>query len=151
MTKIELNKDGSMDTYLEVCSHCKKSTGILLGTLYENTDTKGITHYASTPHKYQKECEQHGTFFNKPFTKVGPSTQIPTGLCDECYEKLADEQALFSEIVSQGGVYFKCKECHQTGAIKPNEFTASVRRSAGVEPPDPLGIEFSSCEEHKTY
>jgi len=61
---------------------------------------------------------------------------LPGGLCDACKEQI--------QIVKDGGVFFKCKDCGANGAIKKDAPLAkAVRKQMGIEAPEPCGVEFT--------
>lgn len=58
--------------------------------------------------------------------------------CDKC-KKMIEEHA---QIVREGGIYWKCKDCESEGVIKPSPFATMIREKANIQPPDPVGFEF---------
>lgn len=63
--------------------------------------------------------------------------------CDGCRAEL-DEHG---KVVAEGGVYFKCKDCNATGAIRASApLAGAVREKAGVAAPAPCGVEFSKAD-----
>lgn len=105
--------------YVYECSHGNKCIG---GR--PNADTYSC---GCTPYQFHRGA------------KIDDTAVIPGGLCDKCQQ----ENTLQADIVKEGGIYFKCADCNERGAIRKNEFTEAVRKHAGVYAPDPLGIEFT--------
>lgn len=52
-------------------------------------------------------------------------------------------------IVLNGGVYFSCRECDATGVIATSDFTRDIKHKCGIQPYQPIGVEFYSCAEHE--
>lgn len=48
--------------------------------------------------------------------------------------------------VAKGGVYFECKGCGAEGVIKhDNPVAHAARKQTGVQPPNPIVVEFPQC------
>ena len=59
------------------------------------------------------------------------------------------ELLIIQEQLALGSIFFKCKECHQTGMIKGGTQLAEiVREESDIAAPDPCGIEFDLCTQH---
>ena len=68
---------------------------------------------------------------------------LASDICDKCKKELQEHKA----IVEEGGVYWKCSNCHSEGVIKGNsELARAVREHSGIKAPDPVGIEFTEKE-----
>jgi len=69
--------------------------------------------------------------------------KIPLGPCEACETELQEH----SDVVKLGGIFWKCDDCKGTGAIRHTAPLAQdVRKSVGVEPPDPCGVVFSKSD-----
>lgn len=72
--------------------------------------------------------------------KIEAHERLPGGICDECEKEILSHK----EIVRQGGIYWKCKDCQREGVIKASAPLAGVvREKTGIAPPNPVGIEFT--------
>ena len=88
-------------------------------------------------------CKVRGDFTHEG--RIEENELLPGDLCEQC-EK---EVALHKSIVAEGGIYWKCKGCAQSGVIKgTSPICAAVREKMNIPPPGPCGTEFDKCEEH---
>ena len=82
------------------------------------------------------ECNSPGKFMRK----ARQCEKLPIWTCDKCKE----EEEQIARIVSEGGVYWKCKDCGSRGVIKADaNYAKTVRAYLKIEPPDPCGVEFT--------
>ncbi len=65
--------------------------------------------------------------------------------CRKCSEELKTQL----DLVKAGGVFFRCDECKREGVIKASAYTHAVREKAGILPPEPVGVQFHLCVEHR--
>ncbi len=140
---ITLSKKYGMNPALTLCPRCKKNTtGVILpgaASLFE----------CSQGHKIVGRREGKCTLCGDPSEnwrllergiEASKHPIVGTELCDGCKAELAE----YEEIVRSGGVYWRCKDCGSSGVIKPNStFCQMVRNQAGIQAPDPIGVEFS--------
>ena len=63
--------------------------------------------------------------------------------------KELEQHLKFKSIVESGGAYWKCKECPQGGVLTAeSKLAIALRETSGVASPDPVGIEFDTCDQH---
>ena len=143
---IPLNKDGGLEPHTLLC-RCGKSAGLTIGVIMVGEDSHGNKHMINrgggsrfnAQRRRDNLEEVHG------WTHV-PEDQreiVSNTLCKDC----EDEQELHREIVSNGGIYFKCEKCPVTGVLKASsELAIAVRKQTPA--PAPIGIEFEECSQH---
>ena len=140
---ITLSKKHGVNPILTYCPRCGGEGRDLLlvgkATEYECKNCKGII--IGIRPKICPYCKN-----SLGFTDLGEfdgsGKRLPGGLCETCEEELKQ----YKKIVEEGGIYWKCADCESEGVIKKNEFTERVREHAGIEPPNPVGIEFTEEE-----
>jgi len=140
---IQLSEKYGVNPTLTYCPRCggEGQEIALVGRAieYECHNCKGRIvgiHPRTCPH-----CES-----SQGFTSLGEfdgsGERLPGEICDSCQKEI--EQ--LKKIVEEGGIYWKCANCKNRGVIRKNEFTEMVREHSGIEPPDPVGIEFTKEE-----
>jgi len=152
MTNIPISKERGLDPHLTICPSCGgDGDAITVGIIRKATLPNGQTVYANQGQttKTGRDLVNKG-IINSPYdlaweTITDPNERIISSQpCRKCIEHINEME----QIVKEGGVYFKCKECQQDGVIKKNKFTNRVREHTGIEAPDPCGVEFNYCVEH---
>lgn len=149
MSYIELDREKGLNPHMACCPRCGKENGelVLIGarkSIYKCNNC-GVNIYGHRKVEPCPNCKEGGgrqPYVSSGFTHVGTigeHDRIPTSLCDECEKELAS----FKEIVSAGGVYWKCSDCKMTGVIKKSPFADAVRATHKLDAPAPCGIEFS--------
>ena len=139
---IPIATDGSLEPHICICVNCGNDTGELsIGVLYK-ADYKNKVVYADRNSRGRTN-KQVG--YNLEWIHVKENEKVATGFCEECQDNL-DAMA---DMVRAGGVFFKCEECQQEGAIQARHpLSAEVRKQLGIAAPDPCGIKYVSCAEH---
>ena len=66
----------------------------------------------------------------------------------EYKEPTKEQMDTFEYVIENGGCFFICNDCKETGAIKPNIFTTEVRKQKNKPIPEPAIVVFNKCEEH---
>lgn len=137
---IRISEKYGLNAALTVCKRCGKDTNeiALLGKAFEYEC--GFCHklalgrpQGACPHCNHSDWIRKGEF-------DGRNKKVLGGLCSEC---LALEE-LTAEMVKEGGIYWKCDDCHCEGAIgKEHSLSKMVREYAGIAAPDPCGVEFT--------
>jgi len=152
---IKLHPTKGMNPILTFCERCHESNSIIMAgaaisAVYKGAcpDCKTMIYCTSndarnTPREQEARCPC-GTYLT--CQKISDNEPIPYGICQECQDELAS----FKQIVTDGGVYFKCKSCNANGVIKAGSVLAiKVRELSKIATPDPVGIEFESCDQHE--
>lgn len=141
---IILDKERGVNPHMTVCPRCGKDGPeiMLLGNsdyLHECSSCG-----ASIVHrKVCSRCPKCSSRDVKRIRRIGENERISGSLCDECSAKDKECEAA----VKEGGVFWRCKDCGSAGALrKDSELAKKVRESAGIKPPDLVGIEFSKEE-----
>jgi len=141
---IRIHPEKGLNPHMGMCPRCGEENGevILVGAedgVYECRSCNLIHYGRPTGGKCAKCGERVGVR-----TRVlEDGEKIPTGLCDEC--KAKDEEV--RKVVAEGGVYWKCAECHSQGALRgTSELAKAVRKTSKIPAPKPVGIEFTSKE-----
>lgn len=115
---LRLHPTLGVNAKLTFCRRCgKDGNELLLIGAYDSIrkcnnckiELIGFTSTAQCP-----KCKQSGSTFVRT---IGEYEKLPSNsLCDTCQKEVDEHKAL----VEAGGVYFKCKECNNTGVIKPS-------------------------------
>lgn len=143
---ITLHPTLGVNPHMTVYTKCGKDIGIaMIGTRTAILQCNQCGR-KTIGHRQHEPCPECKSTFN--FTKlgeVGEHDKLPGGLCDDC----AKEAKEFAEIVSKGGVYFRCANCNATGVIKGHtKLAKAVRKAHKLPAPAPCGIEFENCAQH---
>ncbi len=140
---IRLHKEKGLNPHLTVCPRCGKDSPeiLLLGAVNKvykclscNTDyigrpKKGVCLKCSARVKLDRE--------------INDGERLPGNNCDECKEELE----LFDKVVAEGGIFWKCEDCKQTGVIRAaSEMAKAVRKKMDIAPPKPCGVNFTKEE-----
>ena len=139
---IQLSSDRGVNPRVGLCPKCGKENGevLLLGTqdyIWKCSRCSVESLHGSYTSKNCPVCEQNGL---ERVRRLGKSEMVVgRSLCKACEEEKAEHW----KVVSEGGVYFKCKDCRATGVIKASNFAKAVRESAGIAAPKPVGVEFT--------
>ena len=141
MTKIPIDKERGIDPHVITCTRCGKEHGLSLGVLMEGTDAEGNKHYKNKgDYKYDRDHPYIGW---EEITD--PTRKIAMGICTDCEDQLAK----FDEELAKGGIFFKCEQCTTTGMIiGSHPLAIATRLQLAVVAPNPVGVEFATCEEH---
>lgn len=146
---IILHPEKGVNPFLTICKRCGQDAPDLI--LVGNKQYKdicrncGAVYYGGRDRPHTGKCnfcdDPYPVFDREP---IKDGEKIPIGLCRECQE----EEERFAKIVSEGGIYFRCKDCKSTGVIRKNEYTDAVRQMMGkeytVEPYLPCGVELDA-------
>lgn len=85
---------------------------------------------------------------------LDPAERAPAGHpCSDCAANIAHQRAEFQVEVERGGVHWNCTSCEQWGVVMHDDsrgFSVGVRRSAGIEPPNHIGVKFINCKQHES-
>lgn len=148
MSSINLSKEKGLNPRLTYCTRCGGDAGeiVLLGDREykikcSNCDCWNFgAKFSDTCGK----CKQ--TLRGGSRERIEDDEKLPSSnLCDECVKEIQK----YKNIVTEGGVYFRCKQCGSEGVIKgESEYAKHAREYAKIFPPDPMGIEMENCSEH---
>jgi len=129
---------------LTFCRRCGRETNELLlvgaHTGKYTCDNCGLLMLGGRPNIGHRcpRCGGNRTSFTKTGT-IGERERLPASdLCDGCKMELES----FKQIVDEGGVYWKCKDCHAEGVMKKSPYAGMVRLKLNI-PIGPCGVEFS--------
>lgn len=104
-----------------------------------------IVAYAKPGAEMRKHLAEKGIKAGKVRLRNGhpvPAEQ----LCARCI----DEVTTFKNEVVKGGVFWHCGGCNKYGVIKADTPLAkATRKEAGIEAPEPCGLQFEVCMEHQ--
>lgn len=150
---ITLHPTRGLNPHLTFCSRCGRETNelILIGN---RDDLRKCASCGSglIGMRRNDPCGKCGnTGPHELIRKIDDNERLPASqLCDDCKKEMEEN----SEIVRQGGVYWKCEECNRSGVIRPGSYASSVRagvaRQKGVELwTEPCGIGFNKCAQHQ--
>lgn len=148
---IPLDPGEGLDPRLTYCPRCHgEGKGIAIGAIRKLIGPGGEVAYAQRDKVAQVRKAMYEKLQTNPqqikVEKLGEFEKVPDSEpCDKCQQELQE----FDEIVKAGGVYWNCVTCHLSGVIKASQFAESVRESAGVAPPNPVGVQFESCQQHE--
>jgi len=153
MPIVDIHPTRGLNPHLTFCPRCGGDGPdlILLGTrekLWQcnNCEAKIFGHRQS---EKCPKCHEGGG--RQPYTSsgftfvrnIGEHEKLPGSLCKGCEDELAEHKV----IVAAGGIYWKCKDCHASGVIRGGSGLAEeVRRVSKIEPPNPVGFEFTKVE-----
>lgn len=157
MSQIPLHPDRALDPHLCYCPRCGgESNSLTIGHLKKalisrTPDGKPVSGekqyvYANRGKTTQtaREMEKKGWTIGM-WEEVEEHEKVPGDICDDCCSELAE----WDQIIKNGGIYWRCKSCEKQGVIKPSApICKAVREEAGIEKPDPIGIEFDTCVQH---
>lgn len=144
---IILHPTKGVNPFLTVCERCGKDIGLILVGRRDKIRQCGGCKQHLIGFREMEPCPSCGDRGPHAYVKtLQEGDKLPGGLCDECDKEVREH----NEIVRQGGVHWKCKECKRGGVIRPSDFAAKVREAANVPAPNPVGVEFEKCAEHQT-
>ena len=143
MGSLPLHKTKGINPHMTICSRCgEDGRDILLLGVHDkkwrcsSCDTINLS--AGMPRECGS-CKSRCGFTSEG--EVGEFEKLVTGLCDKCAKDLKE----FDKIVSEGGIYWRCKDCSATGVIRGDSpFAKAVRKEMGIAAPKPAGVEFSN-------
>lgn len=144
---IRLHSEKGVNPRVTQCRLCNKTVGIvLLGSQnHKYTCPECKTLHYGLPDRGksgQRECQECKNRFRSDWKteEIPDNESLPIEICDECQKK--EEEVC--NAVKAGGIFWRCKDCRSTGAIKAKSPLAkAVRKKMGIKPPEPCGIEFS--------
>jgi hypothetical protein len=148
---IPLDPEKGLDPHMCYCMRCGNDTNSLtVGALRKATLSDGRVVYAQRgagQRKTRADLHKQGINERLEWKELDEREKVPDpNFCDSCREELQK----WADIVREGGVYFRCKECSANGVIYGDTDVArATRESLDVQAPDPCGFEFSSCEQHE--
>jgi hypothetical protein len=144
---IQLHPTKGINPHVTFCVQCGVDVGI---ALIGNRDKKRTCDNCDTVNygaKASDSCGKCGlSLRTAKAEEIREGERLPGGLCNDCQA----EQKEHREIVEQGGVYWKCRECTLRGVIKPSPFAEMVREQLGTPTPQLCGVEFEHCIEHSS-
>jgi len=139
MSQVTLHPTKGVNPHLTICSRCGADSGVILLGVKDYTstcDSCGMIHIGGTNNGKCQKCRST-SLTRKP---IQEHEKIPGIICHACEEKQKECDAE----VKAGGIYWKCKDCHSTGALKASsELVMHVRNHFGIKAPAPCGVEFS--------
>ena len=136
---IILHKTKGLNPRLTFCRRCGKDAEeiVLLGA----RDSKrvctacGTVNYGMSAKEACGKCKH--LLFDSVREPIGEFEKLPAhDFCDKCRKELKE----WKEIVSEGGIYWKCKNGH-TGVIRKSPFSDMIREKMKIVPPEPVGVE----------
>jgi len=150
-----LHKEKGVNPYMTYCPRCGGDGPelLLLGAVHEKYTCPSCgTLHIGRPDKGQcaRCANRYQTGQQWKVEEIGESEKLPGSICDKCKENVKQ----LKEEVEAGGVYWRCIDCKAEGAIKRDHpFAKAVRDQGNIQPPDPVGVEFSKedcplCSEH---
>ena len=123
---------GSRD-YKDICEVCGQ---VYIGGADPKTKREGCLRERLGANDEKVRC--NSVHFRRE--SLEENEKLPGGLCHDCEAELK----VHEEVVAAGGIYWKCADCKRAGVIKHTSPLAGlVRKDAGIEPPDPVGVEFA--------
>jgi len=140
---LRLHPEKGLNPHLTVCSRCggEGREIILLGNqnkVFKCTSC-GQVHIGRPKKGLCRKCG-NGVEFERD---IDDYERLPGDLCDNCKEEIKT----FKKIVAEGGIYWKCEECHREGVIKVDAPLAkAVRKQLNVSPPDACGVALTKKE-----
>ena len=151
MNNIPLHPKRGLDPHLTYCQRCGgEASELTVGDVRKITNTGEGTDHGKVAYANRGETRKLADklgWNNYSVDEIPEGERLPASEpCEGCREELAK----FKAVVEDGGVYWSCKECHQSGVIKPSDYANAVRKSAGVEKPKPVGVAFDVCKDHAT-
>lgn len=143
---ITLHPERGVNPRMTYCPRCGKDANelVLLGARERKVTCPGcgcVNFGAGTG----GDCGNCGRpLWNGEVGTIGEHERLPaTEPCNECRKELD----LHAAVVAEGGVYWKCRDCKKSGVIYGSSGLAqAVRKTMGIEPPAPCGVEFSKAE-----
>lgn len=145
---IPLHPTKCLDPRLGLCQRCGKENGEIVlvgnGKIYRCRGCQAANLAYRRPDKCGS-CGESEERYGEGFTvePVPDGRHLPGSTCDACVKELEEHRA----VVAAGGVYFKCVDCGTQGVVKAEApFAGMVRKHAGIQPPDPVGAEFSKAD-----
>jgi hypothetical protein len=154
MVTIHIHKSEGKNHHKRLCPRCGVATGEIAQFKAKEPVTTcphcGTVNYAAGTSAACGRCSKPMTGGRtRPIRKKEP---VPSHVaCPKCAEEIRGEQT----IVTNGGLFFRCKECGKTGIVLP-ESGVKIRADIGkgYEKPDEhgkylaCGIEFKACKQH---
>ena len=144
---IPLHKTRGLDPHLMTCPRCGGDTnGLTIGKTVVATLPDGRQMYYTAGQRAQAlKSAGLPNYSQLEVRDVEENARVPDSVpCAKCMAEIN----LLKATVAAGGVYWRCKECGQEGAIKKSEFADNIREKSGIAAPDPVGAEFEKCEQH---
>jgi len=140
---ILLHKEKGINPHMTICSRCGGDGEeiLLLGTSDTKFYCSGCSQNVIAPARTNKcpNCRRYDTL--DLIGTIDDWEKITTGICSKCEKELKEHK----KVVSEGGIYFRCK-CGAEGVIKPsNKICKDVRDKMNIQAPKPCGVELPSC------
>jgi len=150
MSDIPLHPERGLDPHLMYCQRCGEDTGsITVGDVIRRKMQDGRILLANRGEGVSSAIQAGYTkqdYYNAEIIPIKEGERLPdTSVCAECDAELTMQKG----IIEAGGIAFRCTMCHQEGVIRKSDFADGVRKSAGIEAPIPVGVEFTRCAEHR--
>lgn len=148
MSGLRLHSTLGVNPRLTVCRRCGGDGDELMLLGSQNTKCEcahcGVVFYGNPDGKARDICPKCGraaNWINRQ--ELTPNERIPApDYCDKCKAELAEHK----QIVAEGGIYWRCKDCGRAGVIRKNEFCDRVRERVKIAAPEPIGVEFSKAD-----
>lgn len=145
---IPISKDGGLEPHLCFCPQCGGDTGeMTIGVVYEALLTNGSKAYYNRGDRRSVTKNLPAGIYIESTRHVEDGEKLPSSApCAACQNVNAE----MDQVVADGGVHFRCTQCGSIGVIKDSPFAKSIRERAKVKAPDPVGVEFADCRQHKS-
>ena len=155
MASIKLHKEKGVNAHMTTCPKCGGDGDELIMLGSENNKYTcpkcDALHYGrpdtNSKFKNLRMCQKCEHPFDSQWKKdvIEDWEKLPS---HEPCKKCAKGMNLAAEVVKEGGIFWRCKDCHSEGAIHAHaEVAKLVREQSGVKAPDPVGVEFTKDED----
>ena len=145
MSSIQLDKDGDIGAHMSCCSRCGEPNGeiVLLGNKNYTAYCSGCSKDIVGVTKRARKCPNCNSHSLKDHKVIPKYETLPRGICKECTSEIDK----YVQIVTDGGIYWKCTDCGNNGVIKAHaEVSKMVRKEMNIAAPGACGIELDKNE-----
>lgn len=141
---IELHPEKGVNPRIMKCELCGKDYGVaLLGAKDGTCKCKDCGSKTIGSRTRCAKCNSRNVVSLGRHPEHEP---VVGGFCNECEAEQKKLNEACRAEVEAGGVYFRCKGCGSTGAIKRDKpLAAEVRRHMKIDAPKPCGVEMDEC------
>lgn len=137
---MKLHPKKGLNPHMLLCERCGEAYGIaVIGNedkIYQCESCEVF--YLAARSKKCPGCGKRSGRFVKELHDYEP---IVNGLCKNCEEELKH----LTDLVREGGLFFKCENCGSEGVIKPSDTTKELKRNCGYSESEPLGVTIPEC------